>query len=411
MKTALALMAALALSSTNVVPPAAQTSTVATGCPRCGWRPPVASRTVGATNLDELERAMNAARPGDEILLADGRYGLRRTLDIGTPNVTVRSRSGDPSRVVLHGQGMTGDSVGVGISVGAMDVTIADLTVRSVGFHAIQVRGEAGASRFTMHNTILEDTGQQLLKGSIGDNGQHAADGVVACSVFNYTTSAPSDYTNGVDILGTKRWVIRDNRLSRIRGPKHASGPAILAWRSAEDTIVERNVIVDSFRGVALGLTERDGARPYDHLRGVVRNNVIVNLNTWADEAIEANGAQGARIYHNTVLVQGQVGWSISARFPTASVDVRNNLTNKPVLSRDGGLLVANDGNVTNAAVTWFVNAPGLDLHLSPDGAKAVDAGVALADITEDFDRLPRGNGRGPTAGAHEAPIRAHGLR
>ena len=31
--------------------------------------------------------------------------------------------------------------------------------------------------------------------------------------------TAPSDYTNGVDILATKRWVIRDNRFSRIRGP------------------------------------------------------------------------------------------------------------------------------------------------------------------------------------------------
>ena len=375
-----------------------------TPCPRCAWRPPAATRTVDVDDVGALQRAVAEARPGDTILLADGRYPLQRMLEIAVPNVTLRSRSGNPDQVVLHGRGMEGDHVGVAIGVGATDVTIADITIRSVGFHAVQVRGERAASRITLHNAKLLDTGQQLLKVSYADNGPVAADGLVACSEFAYTTSAPSDYTNGVDILGTRAWTIRDNKFFRIRGPLTRgwkSGPAILAWKGAEDTIVERNLIVDSYRGIALGLTPRYLKRPYDHLRGIVRNNAIVNLRPWADEAIEANGASDARIEHNTVLVEGYVPWSIGVRFPTASAHVRNNLTNRRIIEREGGRMT-NAGNVMTAARSWFVDAPGFDLRLVAEAVRAIDAGVAIGDVRDDFDRTGRPFGRGPDVGAFE---------
>jgi hypothetical protein len=207
--------------------------------------------------------------------------------------------------------------------------------------------------------------------------------------------------------------VIRDNRLSRIRGPANSAGPAILAWQGAEDTVVERNLIVDSFRGIALGLGDRHGSQPYDHLRGRVTNNVVVNFNSWADEGIELNGARAVRVDHNTVLGQSQVFWSISARFPTTSVDVRNNLTSKPIISRDGGLVTRNDGNVHGATPGWFVLASGLDFHLAAAGVRARDAGVVLSDVPDDFDRQPRTAGKAPDAGAFEAigPLRSGDTR
>jgi hypothetical protein len=395
----LSLVAVAVLAASSFV----QTPAPASACPRCGWRPPSATRTVAVNDLSTLERAVREARSGDEILLADGRYSLQRTLEVSAPHVTIRSQSGDPARVILHGRGMRGDPVGVAVAAGATGVTIADLTIRSVGFHAVQVRGENGASNFTLHNARLEDTGQQLLKGSFADNGQHAAEGLIACSEFSYTTHAPSDYTNGVDILGTRRWVVRDNRFWRIRGPQYSSGPAILAWNGAEDTLVERNVIVDSYRGIALGLRDRHPGRQYDHLRGVVRNNIVLNLNRWADEAIEVNGAPGARIDHNTVLVDGSASWSISVRFPTALAEVRNNLTSKRVLPRDGGVPIES-GNVVGATPAWFVDPIRFDFHVTRTGARALDAGVPLPDVRDDFVRAPRG--KAPDAGAFETSPR-----
>jgi hypothetical protein len=379
-------------------------------CRRCGWKPPDGpTRTV--SNAGALERAVETARPGDTILLADGSYALDRMIDIRTPRVTLRGKSGDRTKVVLHGRGMKGDSAGVALSVSAPDVTIADLTIRDVGFHAIQVRGEQGASRFTLHNARLQDTGQQLLKGSVSEQRIFADDGLVACSDFAYTSNAPSDYTNGVDLLATRGWVIRDNRFFQIRGPESggwAAGPAILVWAASEDTLVERNLIVDSYRGIAFGIQDvpsryaRNGERSYDHTGGWIRNNVVVNLNPWSDTGIEANAARHVRIEHNTVLVEGKTPWAIDTRFAATDAIVRNNLANRQVFQRQGAS-VSLDGNVLTARRSWFVDPQAGDLHLTSTGRPAIDAGVPINDVLDDFDRAVRPAGRGPDAGAFEA--------
>jgi hypothetical protein len=367
-------------------------------------------RTVVVRSVSALEGAVRTARAGDTILIADGSYRLSRMLDISVPNVTLRGQSGQRTRVVLHGGGMTADNVGVALSVSAPGVTLADLTIRNVKFHAVQVRGERGASRFTLYRSTLMDTGQQLLKGSVSQQRIYADDGVVACSTFSYTSTAPSDYTNGVDIIATKGWTIRDNRFERIRGPAargFKGGPAIMAWGASEDTVVERNVIVDSYRGIALGLVStpsvraRDGERVYDHIGGVIRNNVVVNLNSWADEGIEVNAAHDVQVSHNTVLIEGKLSWSIGVRFPATTAAVTNNLTNRRVLLRNGGHANMR-GNVTNATRAFFHDPLAANLHLKP-GTAASAAGVPLPQVTEDFDGKPRPTNRRPDAGAFQA--------
>ena len=126
-------------------------------------------------------------------------------------------------------------------------------------------------------------------------------------------------------------------------------------------------------------------------------------MNPWADEGIEANAARDIRIEHNTVLSEGVVPWSISIRYPVTSAIVRNNLTSRQVLLRDGGRADM-AGNVAGARVSWFLEppSPGL-LRLGPGAMAAMDAGVAIDDIKEDFDRKPRTVGRAPDAGAFES--------
>jgi hypothetical protein len=98
--------------------------------------------------------------------------------------------------------------------------------------------------------------------------------------------------------------------------------------------------VVDCFRGIALGLgpgvftTPRDGDKSVDHKGGVIRNNVVANLNSWANEGIEANAAPGVRIEHNTVFVEGSLPWAISTRFPITTGTVQNNLSNHAATSR-----------------------------------------------------------------------------
>jgi hypothetical protein len=330
-------------------------------------------------------------------------------LDVAVPDIVIRGASANAEAVVVRGQGMGERQVGVAVSISAPRVTLADLTVGFVGYHGVQIRGERGASNAVLHNVQVIDTGQQLVKGSIGADGHGPDHGLVACSHFAYTGHAPSDYTNGIDVLGGSGWIVRDSRFDRIRGPQAtgwAAGPAILFWANSVETVVERNIVRDSFRGIALGLVPvqgdpQAGDRKFDHQGGTIRQNIVVNLHAWADEGIEANAARDVRIDHNTVLVEGRLPWSISVRFPMTTAWVRNNLSNRSVGLRDGGR-AERAGNIDKARQAWFVDAPQGNLRLRSGVTAPVDVGVPSAEIDLDFDRHPRAIGSAPDAGAFE---------
>src|SRR5271165_4343399 len=110
-----------------VTPPHAQ----AGPCKRCGWEPPRSPTVIGVRSMNELRRSVGRATPGTTILLENGVYRLEgNQIDLSVPGVVLRGKSGDRSKVVLRGNGMTERMVA--ISVSAPGVTIADLTVTQV---------------------------------------------------------------------------------------------------------------------------------------------------------------------------------------------------------------------------------------------------------------------------------------
>ena len=92
----------------------------------------------------------------------------------------------------------------------------------------------------------------------------------------------------------------------------------------------------------------------------------------------------------------------------TAAV-VKNNLTNREILERDGGRLTA-EGNVTTAGRDWFVEPAAGNLRLVGGRSKATRAGIALAaeqrtsELEQDADRKSRPAGQRPDAGAFQSP-------
>ena len=377
-------------------------------CTRCGWEPPKTRRNIPVDGVAALKSVLKSAPPGTTILLKDGIYRIDSTLHIMARGVVLRGQSGNRSKVIIRGEGMNERKVGVAISIDASDVVVADLTVGSVGFHGVQVRGEVGVSDIVVHNIHIVDTGQQLLKGSTGPTGKISERGLVACSVFSYTDTAPSDYTNGVDVLNAKNWVVRDNYFHKIRGPRdsgYVCGPALLFWVGSQGTVVERNLFLDCYRGISLGLVEKSKAQSEnpttDHQGGIIRNNIVVNRNAWGDESIEANDCPNVRIEYNTVLAAGKVNWSISARFPRTEALIRNNLTSQTIFPRENAK-VQQSGNVTSALSEWFTDPDRGVLRLKQADLPAIDAGVPIEDVKTDFDRAPRVFGKAPDAGAFE---------
>ena len=363
MKNILAVLCGL----TCLIPASAQASRF---CPKLA-APPHQRQVIMIQSGDvrTLRKQLKNASPGTTFLLADGIYQLtkRQVLQVNIPRITIRSASGNRESVVIGGGRNT-------ITVNADDFTVADLTLRTPRHHNIQIRGEKGTQRPTIYNTHLLDAGQQFVKVSAGKDGtqQYADHGLVACSLIEYTSyshggkSTPASYTNGIDLLAGKGWVIRDNILRRIRSKDGKAGPAILVWKNAIDTIIRRNLIVDSWRGIALGLAKpnkysRGGPQVrYDHQNGLVENNIILALNERADAAIENNWADNSRILRNVVYynpkLDHKVDWSIEYRFPPTTVTIRDNLTNLSILKRRPfpHRDAQQAGNITNAPPQRF---------------------------------------------------------
>ncbi len=376
----------------------------ASDCPRCDWSFPKTDATINVRDMGGLRRALAGARPSTTIVLGDGVYQLDGDqLDITVPRIVLRGRSSTPSRAVIRGRGF--DDAFSAISISAPEVTIANLTVTGVGYHGVQVRGEAGASGARIHNIRVVDVGQQLIKGSASADSPPCRDGLVSCSTLEYTDSAPSDYTNGVDVLNGWNWTVRNNILRRIRGPQsqnYRAGPAILFWRGSRGTLVERNLVIDCHRGIALGLSppKSPTAIP-DHSGGIVHRNAVCNLNGWGDEGIEINGSPDVLIEHNTVFVQGAAPWSIGVRFANASATVRHNLCNREIARRDGGRATL-IGNLVDAREDWFMDAGRGDLRLTRRDLPPVDAAGSPADATEGTSRQAPYAGSAPDVGAFE---------
>ncbi len=355
-------------------------------------------------------QAIEGALDGDEILLADGNYALGQYAVQITRSITVRGASGNRDAVRIQGQGYAVDSEG--FMVHGSDVTIADLTIWNVRDHAISLKGESGVQAPHVYNVHLYDIGTQHVKATPG--GIHA--GVVACSRLGYTPGGVrGDYIDAIDVHQGIDWIVRDNEIYNHWGDgsgcevdvncgtyEPGGGPAILFWNNSSGTMVERNRILDSFRGIALGFGS-------PHAGGVVRNNFFYQsepgrpgVNGWipGDMGIQVDRGSGTAVDHNTVILGGTYPGPIEV-WNSASVAARNNLLTRPVWDRGGnsGLVVL--GNKADGTVSDLA-APG-NPHLAA-GSTAVDfaASVDVPAVTADIDGDSRPQGPRRDAGCDE---------
>jgi hypothetical protein len=378
------------------------------------WSVTLAAGPVGAQQIVStvagLESAVSAANAGtasSEILVADGTYALAQPLALRANGMVVRSQSGSRTAVVLQGSGLTGGITHL-FHVFGHDVTIADLTLRNVWNHAVQVHGEApsSADRTVLRNLVIQDTGQQMVKVSYKQGAAASADGgLVEGCLFEYTAGiGPQYYIGGIDAHQAQDWVVRGNTFRGIRSPDaNVAEHAVHFWSDAGGTLVERNLIVDCDRGIGFGLGNRG------HQGGIIRNNMIYHANLGADRGdvgIELESAVGTQVYNNTVYQEHGYPTAISVRWAVSSAYVANNLLRttgggQVIWKRDGATLTQ-EANVTTAQAGWFVDLAAGNLRLSGAVAAVIDQGVAVAGLIDDFDGRPRPQGAAPDIGAYE---------
>ena len=360
---------------------------------------------VDVATVAQLENAVAQVASGTTIRIAPGTYALTTTLFINksVSDIVIRGATNNRNDVVLVGQGMANSNYGnvpygIWTGGGVTRITIANLTIRDVYYHPIIFNG--GTQQPRVYNVRLLDGGEQLLKSNPDGAGGGVDNGVVEYSVFEFTSVARSDYTNGVDVHTGDNWIIRHNLFRRIRSSVGLAGPAVLMWNDSRGTLVDANTFVDNHRDISLGLITRT---PNDHTGGIVRNNMIArSAGAGGDVGIAVFDSPGTKVVHNTIRFNGAYPNAIEYRFAdTTGVVIANNLTDAAITARDGAA-ASLAGNVTSATAADFVAPAAGDLHLTATATRALDKVTAHADAGTDWDGNARPSGTLADVGADE---------
>src|SRR5215470_4770892 len=368
-------------------------------------------RVVNVSTEAALQTAMGNLQSGDTIVLADGVYNLTSTLYVnGRNNVTIRGTSGS-ANVILAGKGMDNSNYGnvpFGVWSNGTNTTVAHLTIRDTWDN--EVIFNSGAQAPHVYCVRLLNSGSQFIKSNPTDvnNGIGVDNGIVEYCWFEYTGSPPSDhgsgvgYFNGISAHAAQNWIIRGNLFKNLHNPDTAAylwNPSVLFWNHSVNTVTEQNTFLNVDRAVAYGL--QNTTPFFDHAGGAIRNNFIclvpglmsASRTAGSDGSLIAWNSPGTQIDHNSVLLNRNEFYAVEFRFATTTnATARNNLADAPIHLRDSATATLSS-NLVTAAPGIFANPAVADLHLLSLATNAIDKGLTLASVTNDFDgdRRPRG--------------------
>lgn len=177
--------------------------------------------------------------------------GTSYRLEFTNPNVTLRSLSGNRDTVIIDA-GYSSTGAAEIIYINAKNITITDLTLRHAWYHPVHVVGDADGA--ILYNLKIIDGAEQFIK--INPEGTNYADkGLIACSYLELTDTGSTHvrnncYTGGIDGHSVQGWIVRDNEFKGFycRDGSGLAEHAIHFWSQSRDTIVERNIIINSAR-------------------------------------------------------------------------------------------------------------------------------------------------------------------
>jgi len=375
--------------------------------PQQDWFPkaPPLSRPRGTTievsNVRELISALRDVKPGQTILMADGHYMMPRYVQINTDNVTLRSASGHRERVIIDGANSRhGELLGISACSG---VTIADLTIQNIKWNGFKINSNTNVQKLTIYNCIIHNIWQRGIKGvkvpkENRDVVRPKQCRVQYCLFYNDRPKRLSDderdiakgnYIAGIDVMHTKDWIISDNVFVGIQGRTYEGRGAIFVWHDSQDCIIERNIIIDCDVGLQLGNPHRDSETQYHCVRCIAKNNFI----TRAPEAgIVTVYTRDCKVLNNTIHdPNSRLGRLIRTVFTNDGLIIANNLLSGPGIRNESKSEITFSSNLIGDFTNFFINPKCGDLHLTQAAVEAIDKGISLEEIKEDFDGDPRG--------------------
>ncbi len=385
-----------------------------------------------------LQFAVRQVAPGDTILVRGGEYAGCRIERSGAPGayITLQAEAGATARITSPGpDNAHGSNIEIETWEGDGTVSywvIQGFEVSGAPSWGIDVRGSETAPS---HHIVVR--GNRVHDNGLGSG----RTGIFLAFVDDALIEFNESYGNGEHGIycsnSGDRPVVRGNVLHdnagcglHMNGDIEMGGDGIIS-----DGLVERNVIYGNGAegGAAINM---DGVR-----NAVVRNNLLYDNQAGGIAIFQENGglcSSGNRVLNNTIVMPEGSRWAVNIAGPGC---VDNVLFNNIILSADdwsGSIVIPaaglpgfqSDYNIVvdrfsadgdNSAISladWqalgydthsfigaagqlFVDQASADYHLRP-GCPAVDAGTALAEVTDDLEGAPRPAGPAHDIGAYE---------
>jgi parallel beta-helix repeat protein len=297
---------------------------------------PVSAREVAVRDSATLAAAIADARPGDDIVLANGFYPIRHKLRaMAAGPVTVRADQKDGAHILSSGL--------IAFEVTAPGWHFANLDIRGVCAddticeHAFHVVGRADG--FQLTGSRLVDFNAQI-KVNADPAHNLPANGLIDDNIF--FDSHPRHTDNPVapvNIDNALSWVVRGNLVHDFQKDGTGEGSyGIFVKGGSQNPIIERNIIIcasdapplGEMVGLSFGAHGMDAnlCPPYwdsnrpcapEVTAGIMRNNIVRNC---TGDGIYLNKSAKSQILFNTL--ERTAG--IEFRYPASTGVARGNL-------------------------------------------------------------------------------------
>ncbi|HEX40455.1 MAG TPA: hypothetical protein ENN81_00120, partial [Phycisphaerales bacterium] len=375
--------------------------------PNAPWWPkaPALGKPTGdvveVSTVEDFERALESAKPGQTILLADGHYMMRRYVEVRTDGVTIRGASGRREAVVIDGADSRHREL-IGFR-NCKDVMVADLTIQNTLYNGFKINSETDVQRLTIRNCIIHNIWQRGVKGvkvPVDQRDRIAPRGcrVEYCLFYNDRAKRKDDdahdiaggnYIGGIDVMFAEGWTISDNVFVGIQGSTREGRGAIFVWHDSRDCIIERNIIIDCDAGVCLGNPHRPDDVTVHCTECIVRNNFVTAA---PQGGITMVYTKDCRVLHNTVHEKpSKWGRLIRMVFDNDGLVVRGNLLSGPGIRNESDSAMVIADNAIGDFSDLFVDVAAGNLHLRRADERVAGRLTPLAGVDEDIDRQPRG--------------------
>ena len=393
--------------------------------PKAPPLPEPTGEVIKVKTVGELYGAVRRVKNGGTVMIADGVYQSRRPLMVvGKKNVTIRGESSDPWKCRLD---FNGGNKGVAFTR-STDCTLAHVMVENVRQNGIKINSNLQVHRIRIYNCVTHNVWQRHVKGVRAPmkdgKTQHVLDcRVEYCLMYNDRPKRRGDdpyedshgnfgfnYVGGMDVMGAKGWVIRNNVFINIHGKTWGARGAIFMWNDTTDCLIEGNIFINCDRGICLGNGHRAKDKttgkpvlPIHDTRMIVRNNFItIPGNTSQDNGILCEFTQDCKILNNTIHdLRNRTVRAIRIVQDNDGLVVKNNIVSGRKIRIEkyiGKIKVEN--NLEKFAPEYFVDPKNGNLRLTAKALEAIDKAEKVKEVETDIDGAPRGDK--PDLGAHE---------